>query len=215
MMNLNQKNQTYFTNVRTDIFPILDAPYGRAIEIGCGMGSTLLHLKTSGMVKWVGGVEPFADLGSVQGLDRIWQDPVEQLLAQKALPETDLLLCLDVLEHLVDPWTVLRQLVELLPSGGSLVISLPNIRHYKVVLPLLMHGQFKYSDQGILDYTHLRFFTRDSALELVKQAGVDVVSINGNSRLKPFKNKWLLNKLSGNRLSDIYHVQYLIKAVKP
>ena len=214
-MKLDQKHQDYFTNVRSDIFPLLDAPYERAIEIGCGMGSTLLHLKQSGMARWVGGVEPFADLGNVKGLDCIWQAPVEQLLAQKELPEPDLLLCLDVLEHLIDPWSVLTQLVDMLPQGGTLILSVPNIRNYKVLLPLLLRGSFQYSEQGILDSTHLRFFTRDSALALVQQAGADLVCINGNARLKPWKNKWILNKISGNRLIDFFHVQYLIKAVKP
>lgn len=210
------KPTEYYANVRRDILPLLGGPYGKALEIGCGAGGTLRHLRDTGLCAWVGGVEPTAAADEAAGhLDQTWHAPVEDLLAAGALPQADLILCLDVLEHLVNPWQVLRQLAALLPPGGTLIASIPNIRHYKVSLPLVLEGRWEYQDSGIMDSTHLRFFTRASAQALFAQAGLVVADLRGNANLKPWKNKWILNKLSGGRLEDLYTVQFLIRAQKP
>src|SRR5262249_51763726 len=79
----------------------------------------------------------------------------------------------DVLEHLRDPWSVLSWLRTLLAPGGRAVISIPNIAHWTSRRALL-RGRFDYADHGLLDRTHLRFFTRASAAELAHRAGFAV-----------------------------------------
>jgi 2-polyprenyl-3-methyl-5-hydroxy-6-metoxy-1,4-benzoquinol methylase len=85
----------------------------------------------------------------------------------------DAVICADVLEHLRDPWTVLAWLRTLLDPGGRAVVSVPNIAHWTVRRELL-RGRFDYTDFGLLDRTHLRFFTRASATELAHRAGFAV-----------------------------------------
>jgi hypothetical protein len=80
----------------------------------------------------------------------------------------------DVLEHLVEPAAVLRHLRRWLSDSGRILISIPNIRHESVVLPLLVEGRWEYADSGILDRTHLRFFTRDGVLKLLVDAGFEL-----------------------------------------
>lgn len=82
----------------------------------------------------------------------------------------------DILEHLPAPDSVLRRLTVLQPSGAVFVISVPNVANFWVRLNLLF-GRFDYSDRGILDRTHLRFFTRKTLIKLITDAGLDVVSI--------------------------------------
>jgi hypothetical protein len=82
----------------------------------------------------------------------------------------DVILMLDVLEHLTDPAAVLRRLVPVLEDGGWAVISLPNVAHASVRLALL-DGRFTYTDVGLLDRTHLRFFDRDGVANLLRDAG--------------------------------------------
>jgi len=82
----------------------------------------------------------------------------------------DTVLCGDVLEHLTDPWTVLRQISSVVNQDGRVVISLPNVANIRVRLGLLA-GKFDYEQHGILDVTHLRFFTPSTARELIEQAG--------------------------------------------
>ena len=80
----------------------------------------------------------------------------------------------DVLEHLVDPLRVMTALNRMLARGGLVVISIPNIAHLWIRLSLLM-GRFEYTDRGLLDRTHLRFFTYRSLRSLITDAGLCIV----------------------------------------
>jgi 2-polyprenyl-3-methyl-5-hydroxy-6-metoxy-1,4-benzoquinol methylase len=86
----------------------------------------------------------------------------------------DTIVCGDVLEHLADPAAVLRTLVGALATGGDVVVSVPNVAHLWVRMSLLV-GRFEYADRGILDRTHLRFFTRRSLDEMLVAAGLEPV----------------------------------------
>lgn len=85
----------------------------------------------------------------------------------------DVLLFGDTLEHVPDPPAVLRRLRTRLAPGGALIISIPNIANWAIRLGLLA-GRFDYTDRGIMDRTHLRFYTRRSLLEMLGEAGFDV-----------------------------------------
>ena len=89
----------------------------------------------------------------------------------------DCLVFNDVLEHMVDPWTALRGSTSHLADGGVAVASIPNVRYVAVVLRLLLQGRFDYVDFGILDRSHLRFFTRSSIDALVSTTGFVVETI--------------------------------------
>ena len=78
----------------------------------------------------------------------------------------NLILVLDVLEHLVDPWKFLKMIKSRLSDRGTLIISVPNIRHYSVIKDLIFFGRWEYEESGILDSTHLRFFTKKSLLKM-------------------------------------------------
>ncbi|MCW3001881.1 MAG: class SAM-dependent methyltransferase, partial [Conexibacter sp.] len=97
----------------------------------------------------------------------------EVVRAVAAIGGIDTIICADVLEHVRDPWTVLAWLRTLLPADGRAVISVPNIAHWTARRALL-RGHFDYTDFGLLDRTHLRFFTRATAAELAHRAGFAV-----------------------------------------
>ena len=83
----------------------------------------------------------------------------------------------DVLEHMSDPWSALEIAGDVLNNCGRVVASIPNVRHYTVLVPLLIKGRWTYHDVGILDRTHLRFFTRSTVRELFETTGWAVESI--------------------------------------
>ena len=125
----------------------------------------------------------------------------------------DCILCLDVLEHLQDPWRVLRKLTGWLRPNGTVVASIPNVRYKSVVMDLAFRGKFDYQNAGILDRTHLRFFTRSSAVSLLQSVGLAVVKV----RPQPTEVGGLsgmLNVLSFGYFRDLLTWQYLIASVK-
>ena len=123
-MNLyTEKKVGYFSNARTDIEPLLPAKSGaalRALEIGCSGGHTLAWLKKAGYCSWVAGVEPYAELAISGGvIDQFFKLDIEKEMPAIAEGSIDLLLCLDVLEHLVNPWEAIRKLDRLrFPAVG-------------------------------------------------------------------------------------------------
>lgn len=209
------KDDPYYANVRQDVLDVLPGTYRRALEIGCGAGGTLAKLKADGLAQWVGGVEPSpAAKAAAAKVDKLWPTGIEQALADPDFPQVDLMLCLDVIEHLIDPWEVTARLVEKLAPNGTFVASLPNIQYYKYSLPLVLNGVWEYEKDGIMDSTHLRFFTRSSACKLLTGAGLSDLRLHRNPRLKRGKNKWLLVKLFGDRLADLYANQFILVATK-
>lgn len=107
--------------------------------------------------------------------ESIWNCPLDES-PDEILRGYDAVVLGDVLEHLSAPETSLGRLVALQPSGAIFIISVPNIANFWVRLHLLM-GRFDYAERGILDRTHLRFFTRKTVIELAKNAGLDLLSI--------------------------------------
>ncbi len=92
-----------------------------------------------------------------------------------------MLVCADILEHLIDPLGVLKKLAHFLKPGGKVIVSLPNIAFFMERWQILL-GKFDYKDSGIMDNTHLRFFNRQRAIELVQKAGFQIVKTD-HSRL--------------------------------
>jgi 2-polyprenyl-3-methyl-5-hydroxy-6-metoxy-1,4-benzoquinol methylase len=148
----------------------------RVLEVGCGAGQTLEMLKLKNLCSETVGVELFSAAADEarRRVDDVYCLDVEKDRLPSHLGKFDLILLLDVLEHLVDPWGTLNKLKsEYLADNGKIIISLPNAQHFSLVLPLLF-GRFNYVERGVLDKTHLRFFTRKSATDLLTSAGLKI-----------------------------------------
>lgn len=214
MLDYEAKPALYFDNVRSEIAPLLPAMAERVLDVGCGAGATLHWLKQTGRCRVGVGIEM---MESAAAIARTRADQVivgdANLLVASALDAAsfDVVLCLDVLEHLVDPWAFVAKLPRLLKPGGLVIASLPNVRHLRVVLPLLLAGRWRYESSGLLDRTHLRFFTRESALELLAGGGLKVQ--RWERRLPPWNSKaGALNIASLGLARDLVTMSYLIAA---
>jgi 2-polyprenyl-3-methyl-5-hydroxy-6-metoxy-1,4-benzoquinol methylase len=206
----------YYANVRHDAIALLPERVERVLEIGCGTGATLAELKRRGACRWAGGVELAEGPGRLasERIDRFWSGNIETFTPEIAEGSLDALLCLDVLEHLIDPWATLARLATLLKRGAVALVSVPNVRNHRVVGKLLLHGRWDYETSGIMDRTHLRFFTRDSATRLVESAGIKVDRIEPLIYLKRWNTRWAMRKLACGRLDDFYAEQFLIRGIK-
>lgn len=165
----------YYGHPRPEVAALVPADAQTVIDVGCGAGALGQALKASRPGLQVYGVEPAAEPArrARQVLDDVLEGRAADPLPP-SWPAPDCVVFADVLEHTRDPWSVLALWRKRLAPGGSVVLSLPNVAHRSVVHGLL-RGRWQYEDAGILDRTHLRFFTRRSARALVERAGLRVV----------------------------------------
>jgi 2-polyprenyl-3-methyl-5-hydroxy-6-metoxy-1,4-benzoquinol methylase len=166
----------YYHFVRREIQPLLPKSAMRILEVGAGAGGTLKWLKTLYPKAETTAVELNPDLRDElkQNVDVAVIGQIDEAFAE--LKTYDLILLLDVLEHLPDSTTTLRKLSRLLEAGGHVIVSVPNIAHLSVSVPLLLKRRFTYQDSGILDRTHVRFFVEDTAIKLLNDANLIVTS---------------------------------------
>jgi SAM-dependent methyltransferase len=151
-----------FANVA--MLDVLDGEPGRVLELGCAGGRLGQIIKERHPGAHVTGIEAgHAAAGVAAGrLDRVIRARLESadFAAHGIGPAAfDLVIAGDILEHLVNPWAVLERLRELLAPKGRLIASIPNVRNLQVVGGLAAEGRFEYDERGLLDITHLRFFT--------------------------------------------------------
>ena len=165
------KGAGYYEARRPDLVEMLPRPIGRVLEVGCGAGAVLGQLREEGAEGLVG-IEPnpTAAESAKSVADVILATTVEQALDEVEGP-FDTIVCHDVLEHLVDPWQILRRLREIASPGGRIQVSVPNARHISLVLDLVFKGTFGYTDFAHRDITHLRWFTRKDIVTALAGAG--------------------------------------------
>lgn len=215
MQTYDNKPESYFVRARSEILPLLPDRAERVLEIGCGSGATLAWLKSIGRAGHTTGIElakHMADV-AVNNVDCLIGGDAESLLNQESSASIyDLVLCLDVLEHMVDPWQMMHKISHVLKPGGIVIASVPNVRHFSVLMPLLFKGQWNYSEEGVLDRTHLRFFTRQSAVDLMKTSGLSLKVIKPN--ICNGSKSHMLSLFSGGFLTNFLAVQYLISVKK-
>jgi SAM-dependent methyltransferase len=167
---------SYFEFTRTEIASLLPATANRILELGCGHGNTLRWLKERYPMAETVGVEFWPDAREQlsRNADIAITADLEQPLPDELAGEFDLILALDVLEHLRHPVEVLGNVVKHLSPNGRVIVSLPNISHISVTAPLLFKRQFRFTDAGVMDRTHLRWFTEENAVGLLNAVGLHV-----------------------------------------
>jgi len=206
----------YFEHARKEIQTLLPAFSEKVLDVGCGTGATLAWIKSIGRCSATFGVELSEEAASqAKGtVDHLMIGSIEEDDFAFADEKFDLILLLDVLEHLIDPWRVIRELVDSnLRVGGIVVASVPNIRFYGSFAPLVFKGQWEYADTGVLDRTHLRFFTKKSAQALISGAGLNIEAVLSNP-VDFSRKQRLANLMTLNAFHDFLTQQYLIQAVK-
>ena len=166
----------YFDHARVELLDLFPQPPTRLLDVGCGSGATGAAAK----VRWPAletiGIEivPEAAQRASAQLDRVIAGSAETLdLAAAGITGVDGVILADVLEHLVDPWVFLERLRTVLAPAAMVVASIPNIANLWL-LDELAAGRFVYASDGLLDSTHLRFFTRQSIAALFDGAGYDI-----------------------------------------
>ncbi len=174
------KSTRYYECDRAEMTAFLPETARTILDVGCGAGGYGRTVKTSRPATEIWGVETNRDAAQIAAgyLDRV---VVGNFPDSIGVPRQyfDVVQFNDVLEHMVDPWEALRQTVQLLKPTGVVVASIPNVRYLPVLFKLLVRGEWKYAASGVLDSTHLRFFTRSGICSLFNECGYRVERILG------------------------------------
>ena len=203
---------TYQDSERPEAAAAIPDGVHRLLDVGCWKGAFGAGLKRLRPDIEVWGIEPNAEVAEVAKtrLDRV---VVGEFPPAEPLGTFDCVTFLDVLEHFQQPWDVLTDTRDLIAEGGSVVAAIPNVRHYTVVTDLLRRGRWTYRDDGILDRTHLRFFTRASMIELFQDSGYDIESIQPANMASSGRANRVL-RMAGKR-GDEFHAMHYVLLARP
>ncbi len=184
------------------------------LDFGGGVGATAAALKAQGIASETVLYDQVAG-DAAQGIDIAEPvdledfERIEELLLRHG--PFDTVLCLDILEHLRDPWRAVDLLNGALKPGGALIVSLPNANYIGLVGPLVLRGRFDYVDAGVLDRTHLRWFTRHSMMELVSAPDAQIEMIEAHI---PGRLKRLINMVTFGLIERFLSSQYRLRVRK-
>lgn len=202
---------SYFTHLRPEIQVLIPVDTKRLLDVGCGAGMFSLAVKNkTGCEAW--GIEPVASEAkkAARVLDYVrtgfFEDVVDTIDVR-----FDVICFNDVLEHMQDPYQALRLSLNLLNPKGMVIASMPNILHYQAFLDIVMKKDFKYTDAGIMDRTHLRWFTRKSMVRMFEECGYEVQDIIGLDPT-PSRKMDLISFLSFGYFNEMRYPQFAILA---
>ena len=172
-----------------DLLRLIPPVAGKVLEVGCGAGALAREYRRLNPDVLYLGVELVPEAAraaaTIGHIDRVFTGDAARVepsdFGLSAIdPGVDCLVFGDVLEHMIDPWAVLARLARWVREGGQVLACVPNIQHYSVLVNLL-RGQWQYQDEGLLDRTHLRFFTLQGVRDLFAGAGLHVFDIQPQS----------------------------------
>ena len=169
--------------------PLLDMlppeRYGTALDIGCGAGDNARILETRGWDVHGITLSPEEQASAALVCSRVWIHDLETGPPKEANGPYDLILFSHVLEHLRSPDVLLCQIRGILRPGGRIAVALPNILNWHQRLLFLL-GRFEYTDEGIMDATHLRFYTFSSGRQLLETSGFRVIRAKAAGSILPW-----------------------------
>jgi SAM-dependent methyltransferase len=173
---------SYYSNINQDLLKAIPGEASFVLEIGCGTGQFAKAYRSLNPATCYVGVEIFESAAreAERNVSYLITGDIANPVTLSAIDKVrsgrffDVLVLGDVIEHLGNPGEVLEELITRMRPGGMCVACIPNVSHWSIVLQLL-HGRWDYTETGLLDRTHLRFFTLDTAVDLFKQAGWSVL----------------------------------------
>ena len=204
------KPASYFANARSDFVDLLRTGAGSAVlELGCGAGGTGRAVLAAGKAgRYVGlELDPSAARVAAEALTEVLVGDVQEVNLEPLAGQFDALIISEVMEHLADPWTTLVRLSACVKPGGQVMASSPNIAHWNIILNLL-RGRFEYREAGIMDQTHLRWFTPDSYVALFEGAGFQIDTVR-SMRENGWKAK-IFDAVTGGRFKHLFMAQIVV-----
>ena len=213
----------YFSFYNKEIVRQLPDNPGPILDVGCAtgtLGAQIIKQKGATVYEGIEVVPHIAEEAKKQ-LTKVHVGQAEDWLSRLPEAHYEWVIMADSLEHTVDPWFVLREVYRVLKADGKVLISLPNVRNLEVITDLLVKGEWKYRDFGIMDQGHLRFFTKRSIVNMLEQQGFKVETLYSDprNRWKKFRGRFISRMISLALLrpqifEEFITVNWIIKAEK-
>lgn len=165
----------YEDSTRPEMLPLVPSWVESVLDVGCGYGGFGHSLKAARPAVEVWGMDSAPEVvnRATDALDTFLPGLFPDDVPHRRF---DCLTFNDSIEHMADPWRALHAAKRLLTARGVMVVSLPNVRQYAIIKMLVRNGQWEYQESGIMDRTHLRFFTRKSAIKMFEECGLEVLA---------------------------------------
>ncbi len=223
---LNKKwgfNAEYYLSPRQELIQLIQGGEEEPLhilDIGCGCGALLGKAKSLYPRSEVYGIEivpKVAEIASRMG--EVLCGDIEKAELPWDEGYFDYITLGDVLEHLMNPEDVLKKLRRYLKDGGHIIVSMPNLKHFSVLLPLLQRDVFPYEDAGILDKTHVKLYTGTEIIKLILRSGYEIEIINAIGTIKPDEKEeavidMLVSLMDVPDKASFITYQYVLRAVK-
>ena len=210
------KPDDYYSYSRPEMLAFLPDNCKSVLDVGCSNGKFLKGVKSKGI--YCAGIEPHTASYELAKLNAdivingsFTEDAIAVILDKSEYKAFDCIFFNDVLEHLENPWNALELCKQLLAPGGIIIASIPNFLFYSNILHIIRHQDFFYQPSGILDITHLRFFTRKSIVRMFESSGYNIKTING---INPISTKKfdVFNRIMFNKFHDWKYIQFAVVA---
>ncbi len=188
LKELYHNQELYYAGSRPEMLRYLPKTTKKVLDVGCGQGNFAADVKkiTTGE-SWGIDLNSEAIEKAKLILDQAFAGSISELYEKLPDQHFDAIYFNDILEHLVNPYQTLEIIKKKLSPQGVVIASIPNVRYFRNLRGLLWHRDWKYEDEGILDRTHLRFFTKKSIERMFDEQGYEIISIEGINKTKSLK----------------------------
>ncbi|MFD2725593.1 class I SAM-dependent methyltransferase [Hyunsoonleella rubra] len=207
-MDYDNKPDNYYNNTRYEMFGFYPEDAKTLLDVGCGEGTFASYIKEKHNPEtW--GIELMPEHGekAKKILDKVFIGECESFIEELPNDYFDVIYFNDVLEHLVDPYWVLEKIKDKLSENGVIISSIPNMRYHSALKKLVLNKTWEYEEHGIMDKTHLRFFTGKSIANMYKNLGYKIVTHKGINKTKSIK-PYLYNIPFLFTAMDMRYLQY-------
>lgn len=207
-VDYNKKNENYFNNLRPEMIPFYPKNGKNVLDVGCGNGIFAKHLKeTKNIEAWGLEMSEKNAILASQVLDKVLIGTCEDKIDELPNNYFDAIYFNDILEHIYNPQEVLERIKIKLKDDGVIISSIPNVRYHDVLFNYLLKKKWEYQESGVLDFTHLKFYTKHSITNLYKKSGYDVIVNEGINKTKSIR-PYIFNFFIGFTAMDIFYLQF-------